>query len=143
MSASDGNEAGIFPVAATVPFLPVIFPVFPVFLPIIIPVFFLPVFFPFWLLVILEGLILEDERGERGVLKIFGLVFLDASNHKGAEGGFSIVPGLVRAAHVHILFELELRSSRWVGAPGLASLFRCMSSFIGLSNPFEVHVAVV
>ena len=124
MSISDSNEAGIFPVAATVPVLPV-------FLPVILPVVFLPVFFPFWLLVFLEGLILEDERGEDSVLKIFGLLILDASPSQEAVGILSIGPGLEPAANLILEGELVLRSSGWIGAPLLTFL-------LGVGKPLGI-----
>ena len=124
MHGADANEASIFPVAAAVPVLPV-------FLPVILPVVFLPVFFPLWLLVFLEGLELENERGEDSGIKIFGLLILNASPHQEAEGVLSVGPGLEPAAHLILEGELVLRSSGWIGAPLLTFL-------LGVGKPLGI-----
>ena len=100
MHGADANEAGLLPVTATVPVFPVLFAIF------------VKVVFPVLIV------ILEDERRECGVLQIFGLVYLDSSSHQEAEGVFG-VPVLESAAHFIGDVQLILRSSSWVGAPGL------------------------
>ena len=111
MDGADADEAGLFPIAATIRVF-VVLSVLPI-----------------------ERLIEENERGECGVLQIFGLVLLASSSHQEAIG-VPIVPGLESAAHFIREVKRILRSSSWVGAPGLTFILGVgkILGICGLSN---------
>ena len=130
--ASDVHPAGILPVAAV---HHVVIPV------LVVPLLVFPLFL--WhLLVFLEFFERKDLSGEHSVLKVFGLLISDTSNHQEAEGIFTIGPALVPAAHFISDSELILGSSGWIVAPVPTFFLGRGISCVGLSNPFEICVAV-